>query len=286
MTGQGRPRLAVLGSPIAHSQSPALHAAAYRVLGFDAEYGSAEVESGGLRAFVDSLSPVWRGLSLTMPLKEEVLPLLDSADRLTTLAQATNTVLFTDHAGSRRIDGFNTDVAGIVNALADGGVRDARDVLLLGAGATARSAVVAAASLGAQHITVAVRNAARAESVVQTAHESGVATTIIPLSEGLARTSAAVAISTLPGGALTSVDVARVMPEAGSVLLDVAYAPWPSLLGRQWAAGGGEVVSGLRMLVHQALAQVRVFVGGDPELVLENEPAVLAAMFEAVGLPA
>ncbi|MDF2442866.1 MAG: shikimate dehydrogenase, partial [Subtercola sp.] len=198
MTVRGRPRFAVLGSPISHSQSPALHAAAYRVLGFDAGYGSAEVGSGGLSSFIDGLSDDWRGLSLTMPLKEEVLPLLDSADRLTTLAGAANTVLFTDDVGRRRVDGFNTDVAGIVNALADGGVHTAREVLLLGAGATARSAVVAAASLGAQHITVAVRNAARAESVARTAEESGVATRFIPLSEGLARTSAAVAIITLP----------------------------------------------------------------------------------------
>ncbi|RFA09413.1 hypothetical protein B7R54_09340 [Subtercola boreus] len=288
--GASRPQLAVLGSPIAHSQSPALHSAAYRVLGFDADYGSVEVTSGGLRAFVDGLSGDWRGLSLTMPLKEEVLPLLATADRMATLTGAANTVLFEERAGNRRLQGFNTDVAGIVGALASVGVSRARKVLVLGAGATARSAIVAAAQLGAEHVTVAARNPGRASTAVAVGRSAGLAVTVIRMPEALGRVDADVTISTLPGGTLTADDVARVSPAPGAVLLDVAYAPWPSLLGTAWAAGAhkgsGVVVSGLLMLVHQALMQVRVFVNRDPAVELPGEPDVLAAMLDAVGLEA
>ncbi|RFA21375.1 shikimate dehydrogenase family protein [Subtercola boreus] len=284
-----RPQLAVLGSPIAHSQSPALHAAAYRELGFEADYGSAEVGSGMLGAFIEGLDTSWRGLSLTMPLKEEVLPLLDSADRMATLTGAANTVLFRADGNRMRREGFNTDVAGIVGALAvaGGGSAALREVLVLGAGATARSAVVAAASLGAQRVNIAARTAVRAEGAVAVARAAGLAATVIPLAEALSFPRAeTVTISTLPGGVLTPADIASMTPQPGSVLLDVAYSPWPSVLGTAWSAGGAVVVSGLRMLVHQALVQVRIFVNGDPELVLENEAAVLAAMFGAVGLEA
>ncbi|PPF86318.1 shikimate dehydrogenase [Subtercola sp. Z020] len=280
---RARLRLAVLGSPIEHSKSPALHAAAYRVLGFEADYGSAEVGRGMLGAFVDRLDGTWRGLSLTMPLKEEAAPLLDAVDRNATLTGAVNTVLF---RGRGQREGFNTDVAGIVHALGDAGVQSARSVLVLGAGATARSVVVAAANLGAESVVIAARSEARATASVEVAHAAGLRARSIPLADALGGiVDAPVTISTLPGGALEESDVTHVRPGEGSVLLDVAYAPWPSPLGATWQANGAVVVSGLLMLVHQALVQVRIFVQGDPELALPDEAEVLAAMLGAVGLP-
>ena len=101
-------RCAVLGSPIAHSLSPVLHRAAYAHLGLDWTYDAVEVGSPGLQAFVESLDESWRGLSLTMPLKRAVVPLVDSLDEWAQLAGAANTLLLEN---GRRL-GFNTDVPG------------------------------------------------------------------------------------------------------------------------------------------------------------------------------
>ncbi len=109
-------RVAVLGSPIAHSLSPALHCAAYAALGLTWwHYSAIECDESGLPEFLDSCGPDWVGLSLTMPLKRAVLPLLDRSDQLVTQVGGANTVLF---AAERRL-GYNTDVPGMVRALAE-----------------------------------------------------------------------------------------------------------------------------------------------------------------------
>ena len=112
-------RLAVLGSPITHSKSPLLHAAAYAELGLDWQYDAIEVTGDTLAEFVSSRGPEWRGLSLTMPLKRDVLPLLDSRDDAVELTGVANTLLF---GAARR--GFNTDVYGITEAFRANGVDD------------------------------------------------------------------------------------------------------------------------------------------------------------------
>lgn len=279
-----RRRLAVLGSPIGHSRSPLLHAAAYRELGLDWDYDAIEVTSDGLAAFIAQCGPEWRGLSLTMPLKQAVLPLLASADHVATVTGAANTVLFDPDAVGLR--GFNTDVAGIVRALAGAGLTSARSVQILGGGATAASALVAAAELGAERVLISARSLGRTVWLEPLAHSLGLRIQIRPI--GIADRTLTIpdlVVSTLPGGAPVDVlftDSTR----RRAVLLDVAYEPWPSALATTWSAVGGTVVSGLAMLVHQALLQVRIFVAGDPLEPLPNEDAVLAAMLEAAGLDA
>jgi len=282
-------RLAVLGSPIAHSQSPALHAAAYARLGLDWSYESADVVSGDLAAFIEGCGPEWRGLSLTMPLKQAVLPLLDTVGQVARMAGTANTLLFDDApvgAPGRVLRGFNTDVAGIVRALAAAGLSAARLVHILGGGATAASAMVAAAELGAEHVLLSVRSLERSAWLEPLAHTLGLAVGIRPLAHaGESRGEPDLVISTLPGG----VDTGMVFPEPvrrRALLLDVAYDPWPSPLARSWQQAHGHVLSGLAMLVHQALLQVRVFVSGDPLQPLGDEDGVLAAMLDAVGLDA
>jgi shikimate dehydrogenase len=273
-------RLAVLGSPIAHSKSPALHSAAYEVLGLPWSYQAIEVPYGGLGTFLHDLDDSWRGLSLTMPLKNEVLPLLDARSELVERVGAANTVLLT---GGQRA-GFNTDVAGIVAAFREEGVTDLESVQVLGAGATAASVLAAAAELGAERVLVSARDPEKARSLEPLAAALGVALTIRPL--GMMDRSMIIpsaVISTLPGGT----DAGRSYPEpirAESVLLDVAYEPWPSALAQTWLDAGGTVVSGLQMLLHQAVAQVRIFVTGEEHGVLEREDEVVAAMRSAVGL--
>lgn len=111
-TDPGRTHLAVLGSPIAHSLSPTLHAAAYDALDLPFTYGRHEVASGGLAAFVAGLGPEWRGLSLTMPLKREVLPLLDRTTPLVDELGVANTVAFRLEGSTLVRAGANTDVQG------------------------------------------------------------------------------------------------------------------------------------------------------------------------------
>lgn len=282
-----RTKLAVLGSPIAHSKSPALHRAAYHRLGLDWDYSAAEVTGAELGSFLDERGQDWRGLSLTMPLKNDIVPFLASMDEVATLTGAVNTVLFC--AGDphqdepRALLGFNTDVAGIVRALAETGLNVARHVVIVGAGSTARSALVAAAQLGAEHVTVLARNVDRAAELAEPARLAGVALTPAPLdSETIAGLSAELVISTLPGTADAGSLFRGAALVSESVLFDVAYHPWPSRLAAVWQDSGGRVVSGLEMLLHQALMQIRIFVAGDPLIPLPDEASVLAAMRAAL----
>jgi shikimate dehydrogenase len=263
-------RLAVLGSPIAHSRSPQLHAAAYSHLGLDWEYERCEVRSGELATFLGGLDPSWRGLSLTMPLKREVFPLLDTHDDLTELTGAANTVLL--DGGMRA--GFNTDVGGIEAAFGERGVTGLRTALVLGGGATAASVLVALSRMGVTAVTLAVREPERARPVADLASRIGLDLTVVAFGADLPATD--LLVSTLPGDAPPP----PLPASTAGALLDVAYDPWPSRLAAGWT---GPVVNGLDMLLHQALLQVRVFVGGDPAQALPGEDAVLRAMRAAVG---
>ncbi|MFO7690931.1 MAG: shikimate dehydrogenase [Cryobacterium sp.] len=282
-------RLAVIGSPIGHSRSPDLHRAAYRVLGLDWSYEAIDVSAGELARFVSRLSPEWRGLSVTMPLKREALAVCEDRDRVAVLSAAANTLLLSgpaadapgreDAAGiGRLVHGFNTDVPGLVRALAEAGMTRAHHVTILGAGATAASALVAAAELGTQAIDVLVRTPAKATGLVELGHQLGLLVTVSSLADVAAPGRASdLVISTLPGGTVLDAQFPAELRRR-ALLFDVAYAPWPSALGRSWTGAGGQIASGLGMLLHQALIQVRVFVTGDPLTPVPQEDAVLDAM--------
>ncbi|SEA77068.1 shikimate dehydrogenase [Leifsonia sp. 21MFCrub1.1] len=273
-------RLAVLGSPIGHSRSPQLHRAAYDALGLDWSYEAVDVTEDALPEFLANLGPEWRGLSLTMPLKKAVLPLLTETDRIAEQTGGANTVLLDGEA----VRGFNTDVAGIVRALQAAGLEQAHYVHILGGGATAASALVAAAELGADRVDAHVRDLERSAWIEPLANELGLRVRIRPFAQADRSLDVPdLVISTLPGGTTTEA-VYTDSTRRRSVLFDVAYEPWPTPLARQWEAVGGRVVSGLAMLAHQALLQVRVFVSGDPLQPLEDEEAVLSAMLDAVGI--
>ena len=154
--------LAVLGSPIAHSLSPILHSSAYKMLGLDWNYESVDVTEAGLPSFVAALGDEWRGLSLTMPLKRAILPLLNERDDLVELTGVANTVLFDRRNGPEQLTlrGFNTDVAGVMDVLRDAGA-DTSHAHVLGSGATAASVVVALSRLGARSVTVSARSPGR-----------------------------------------------------------------------------------------------------------------------------
>ncbi len=160
-----RIRAAVLGSPIEHSLSPVLHRAAYRALGLDDwSYDRFEIDEAALPGFVAGLGPEWAGLSLTMPLKRAILPLLDEVSDTAAAVEAVNTVVLTEDG--RRL-GDNTDIPGIVAALQERGVEKVPSAAILGAGATASSALAALARICTGEVTAYVRSRARADEMRQ-----------------------------------------------------------------------------------------------------------------------
>jgi len=264
--------LAVLGSPIAHSRSPQLHLAAYRVLGLDWSYERREVTDDGLAVFLGGLGAGWRGLSLTMPLKRRVAELVRDVDPIASATRQGNTILLDD---GRPVKAFNTDVHGIVQAFADAGVLAPERATVLGGGATAQSAWAALVSMGAE-VTIAVRDVAKAS-----ADAAFAGSRIVELSAAAAAIGESDAVvSTIPPKAEFEVDMPSLAVE--QTLLDVAYSPWPTSLASAWQSAGGSVVHGLEMLLHQAVHQVRIFVAGDPATALPREAEVIRAMRAAV----
>jgi shikimate dehydrogenase len=276
-------RLAVLGSPIAHSKSPALHRAAYAALDLPWRYETIDVTSEALPEFLASCGHEWRGLSLTMPLKRDVLPLLDEMDEYVEITGGANTVIFDEHRGVRRTRGFNTDVYGFREAFRSVGVRRLSSVRLLGGGATAASAMAAVAELGAKRIAISARAPRKVTRLLALGERLGVDVEIELLSELDDSVVPDVVISTIPGSAQVDIPFTE-DTRARSVLLEVAYDPWPTPLAASWLAAGGRVIPGVEMLVNQALMQVRIFVSGHPHRALRGESRVFAAMRAAVGL--
>ncbi|WP_300265816.1 shikimate dehydrogenase [Microbacterium sp.] len=266
-------RLAVWGAPIDHSKSPALHTAAYRALGLDWEYGRKHVDAEHFAAELAQGDATWRGLSLTMPLKEVAFRSATRHDRHAELTGAVNTLLFAD-----ALHGFNTDVGGIIDALAENGIRSLASARILGAGATAASALVAASEMGAQHVDLRARRPERAGEIARLGERLGVS---VAVSDFLSPASDVDAtIATLPTGTVLDADVTRPLAATGGVLLDAAYAPWPSALASVWNSAGA--ISGLAMLFNQAVRQVRVFVHGDPLIELPDEARVRDEMYTAL----
>ncbi len=284
-------RAAVLGSPVAHSLSPALHTAAYRQLGLTGwRYDRVELVEDALPSFLDELGADWAGLSLTMPLKQAVIPLLDEISPLAAALGVVNTVTFSPSvvgaaggvaglgagpgAGTDLQDpsvrarrGDNTDVAGIERALRAAGVAHAGTAVVLGAGATAASAVAALRALGCEQVLVCARSQARATTVLQAGDRLGVKVSVRVLHQAAAAVAGAdVVVSTVPAGGLDALAASLRPGRPGAVLLDVVYDPWPTVLAATWAAAGGRVVTGVEMLLHQAAEQVRLMTGRAPDL--------------------
>ncbi|MGA3152979.1 MAG: shikimate dehydrogenase [Streptosporangiaceae bacterium] len=261
-TAADRParRAAVLGSPIRHSLSPVLHGAAYQALGLHGwRYDMIECDEPGLAPLLDGMGPEWAGLSLTMPLKRVALAVADEVSPLARAVGAANTLVFPPGgpAAGRRAD--NTDVAGLVAALREAGLGRIQRAVILGAGGTAQSALAAVRELGHQAPVVLVRNLARTAELRETAERLGMRPAISgrlfeePLPE------ADLVISTLPRGAADPLRPARWKP--GTTVLDVVYAPWPTPFAGSALAAGCQVVSGLTVLLHQAVAQVELMTG-------------------------
>lgn len=273
-------RAAVLGHPVGHSLSPVLHRAAYEALGLTGwRYDAIDVTEDQLEDVVRALDGTWAGLSLTMPLKQTVLRLLDHVEPLAETVGAVNTVLVQAVGRTVALTGANTDVHGIVAALREGFADAGGDLpsvpsaAVLGAGATAASTLAALGELGCTGPTVYVRAVGRSGPLQRAAHRMGVSPVVRTLDRAGAEIAGAdIVVSTLPAGAADTV-ADQLAGRPSGVLLDVVYAPARTALIAAWEGAGGVAVGGARMLLHQAAEQVRLMTG---------RPAPLDAMDAAL----
>ena len=247
----------VLGSPIAHSKSPQLHLAAYRALGLD-DWTYERIECGAdeLPGVVGGFGPEWVGVSVTMPGKFAALRFADEHTARAAQVGSANT-LVRSPAGWRA---DNTDIDGVAGAVGSVGIASGW-ALVCGSGGTAPAAVVGLAQLGVAGVTIVARNPDKAAGLVRLGTRIGVPTRFCGLdSADLADEVAAaeVLVSTIPAGVAAHYAGAFA---SIPVLLDAVYDPWPTPLAAAVAAAGGRVISGLRMLLHQAFAQVEQFTG-------------------------
>ncbi len=266
-------RAAVLGSPVAHSLSPVLHTAGYRTLGLtDWSYVAHELTEGELSGWVAGLDATWRGLSLTMPLKEAAFSVATTVTETARVTGSVNTLVRRRDGGW---DAHNTDVRGLEAALAD--VEHDGTATVLGGGATARSAFLALGSLGVQRIRLVVRGDARPETLRLAVH-AGIAVDLVPLASWGTAHGGGLVVSTLPPAAGELAAGALGPRKRRGTLMDVVYADWPTPLAKAAAAAGMDVVSGLDMLVYQAAEQFRLFTGQQPPV-----QAMYAAGRQALG---
>ncbi|WP_022867860.1 shikimate dehydrogenase [Schaalia vaccimaxillae] len=265
------PWAAVIGSPIEHSLSPVLHRAAWDSIGLDGTwvYDRIEVQADEAVDFVRTLDSQCRGLSVTMPCKQVIIPALDALDPLAHAVGAVNTVI--PSAGV--LTGFNTDVHGIVTALRqareEADLPQARSAVILGARATASSALAALGTLGIARSTVIARRFGGPGSVVPAAARLGVSIDEVMWSDTAKAASALqradIIISTVPAGAadeLTSVWT----PSDHQSLLDVTYNQPRSALRQACESAGACIAEATNMLIHQAALQVRLMTGHDPNI--------------------
>jgi shikimate dehydrogenase len=248
-------RAAVLGKPVAHSLSPVLHNAGYAAAGLTGwRYTAIECAEAELSDVVAGLGPQWAGLSLTMPLKEVALAVADHVGPVAAAIGAANTLL-------PRPDGWyaeNTDAPGMVDALRAVGMSTVDNVAVLGAGGTARAALAAAQHLGAARVTVYARRAEAVDALCPVAERLGLRLVPGDYADAAGCGRADLVISTVPKGVADGLAVSW---RPATVLFDALYDPWPTPLASSAQAAGCPVVSGLELLLYQAVRQFTLFTG-------------------------
>ncbi|WP_430780212.1 shikimate dehydrogenase [Actinoplanes sp. G11-F43] len=277
-------KAAVCGKPIAHSLSPFVHTAGFAAAGLTGwTYTSIECAESELPDLVAGLGPEWAGLSLTMPLKEAALRLAGSASPLAIAVGCANTLVHQPD-GSWHAD--NTDVPGMVHVLRDAGLGLSRGrhavkeapprITVLGGGGTARAALAAAAELGAETVNVVTRRAEAREELGPVAVALGLTLVGVSWPEAAGAFDADAVISTVPKGVADDL-AGRVTWKPGSVYFDALYDPWPTPLAASALQHAVTVVSGLDLLLAQALGQFQQFTG----LPEAPEEAMRAALEQA-----
>ena len=268
MTSQ---HFAVVGDPIEHSLSPRIHSAAYNHLGLDWDYSKHQVPKGELATFLSKSGSNLSGVSVTMPLKFEAAELSQSSDEIVKLLGVANTLVKSNESWL----GYNTDVFGIQKALQPAWTEGVSKVAILGAGATAQSALYAISlSAPKASVRVYVRNVSTAEEISLLGTKLGVELEVHQLSEYTAEQD--LTISTVPAEALGQIP----QLQQHGWLLNVNYASVNESFSSPFSAE--RVVNGEVMLIWQAIAQIRLFLNGDLTHELEDESLLYVKMLEAL----
>lgn len=247
-------KAAVLGNPIAHSLSPVLHGKAFEVLGIAGTYEAIKVESGGLSEFLRRQGQSYDYLSLTMPLKEEVLDIAKASsikvDDLAQRIQSVNTLVKSGTGWSAT----STDGSGFIKALANAGYDHFNSVLILGAGGTAR-AVAGALDEIADSVSIMGRSVRRNAGIAACFRK--LVPEFIVWDDQIDLRQFDLVVNTTPSGAADLV-AENIPSKVEGLLFDVLYKPWPTLIARRWSDGGGKVISGLELLLYQGIDQINI----------------------------
>lgn len=263
---------AVIGSPIVHSLSPAMHRAAYAELGLDWTYEAVEVREGHLAEFVGALGDDVRGLSVTAPLKREAAVAAHQHDGVVEILGVANTLVVDDGV----LSAYNTDVPGAAAAIEEAGLKPPRTARILGGGATAASIALTLVRLGVEELDFVVREPARAAEAAEVARGRGIVVKVRSIDEPLIE-KVDLLVSTVPDGAIGS--RSHELVDSSRAAFDVVYDPWPTGLAQAAKDAGIPVISGLDLLAHQATLQVELMTGSvvSPQVLREAALSVLSS---------
>lgn len=254
----------VIGNPVEHSLSPAIHNAAFQKLGLNFVYLAFRVEAigdaiKGLRALGN-----FRGASVTIPHKVAAVPFLDSVEQTARHIGAINTIV----AEGGTLTGYNTDATGALRALREGGVAlKGQRVVMLGSGGAARAIAFAlGAEAGIERLTIlGIDDRERTALVQDLRSKTGMAAQEFPLDEGTLRKvlpNTQLLIHCTPMGMSPNVQGTAVpapLLHAGLTVMDIVYNPRETQLLRSAKAAGCRVIPGLEMFLHQAAAQFELW---------------------------
>jgi shikimate dehydrogenase len=239
-------KMGVLGKPISHSLSPVLHRRAYEILGIAAEFSAYEIdETNYFEFYKNAQDSGWRGLALTMPLKEIALGFADRIDPLAKQIRSINTIIF-ESTGSI---GLSTDMLAFKNLLKP---YFGKKIAILGAGGTARAAIGALNGTGSQ-VTVLTRSTIRHDQLHNAAHSLEL--DFMSWSGFEEIQDRDLIISTTPAGATDGLNLLTTSAD----FFEVTYHPWPTELAKRYQNLGRQVIGGLTLLVEQALYQIQYF---------------------------
>jgi len=274
----------VVGWPVGHSLSPRLHGFWLSQYGIDGAYVPLPVRREDFARVVDGLRRAgFAGLNVTIPHKEAAFAIAHDLDAAAKAAGAVNLLLF---GNDGRIEGRNTDAAGLAASLSEGlGAESLRgkQVVLVGAGGAARAAILALSGLGAAEIRIVNRNQARAEALAQS-FAGRVSAQLVPaLWSDWEQTAAGAALLVNATSAGMSgnapLDLALEALAKDAAVCDIVYNPLETALLKAARARGQRTVDGLGMLMHQAVPAFAAFYGVTPAVT----PALRAGLEKALG---
>jgi shikimate dehydrogenase len=268
----------IIGDPIDHSLSPAIHNAAFTTLGLNCSYIAFRVQEGQLKNSMDSLRAInIGGFNVTMPHKVTVLNYVDGSDKIVEMVGAANTV---NNEGGK-FHAYNTDVVGFIEPLRQRKIDlNGFEVLILGAGGAARAVAVALSQeKGVSKINIFNRDIDRSTNLANIVNKSGIETSTISQNDvqKIAFRSNLI-INTTPLGMKNEQSLIKTSSiSKESIVYDIVYKPIETKLLENAKTAGAQVIYGYEMLLEQAIASFKIWFRIDPPI--ESMKKVLFGMF-------